>query len=138
MSEAFPLPVMDAVSAPFWEAAAEHRLVFQKCQECGHRWFPAKSECQACLASNYSWVDAQGGGTLVSWVVYHRPYHPAFADRLPYVVAVVDLDEQVRMFSNIVGWQDPEAFSIGQRLNVVFEHEPGVVVPQFSVAGGEQ
>ncbi|MDE1949452.1 MAG: OB-fold domain-containing protein, partial [Burkholderiales bacterium] len=76
--------------------------------------------------------DAAGGATLVSWVVYRHAYHPAFAQRLPYTVAVVRLDEGPRMISNVIG--DAAGLKIDQRLKLVIEAEGAVSVARFAPA----
>ena len=73
---------------------------------------------------------SKGNGTLVSWVVYHTVFHPAFESRLPYTVAVVALDEGPRMLSNVVR-TDPKSLRIDQRLHLVIEDEDGTAVPRF-------
>jgi len=106
-----PQPEITEVSRPYWQALREGRLVFQRCG-CGHAWLPARTECPACLASaasNARWEQASGRGTLVSWVVYHTAYHPAFESRLPYNVALVQLEEGPRLLTNIV--DGPEALT---------------------------
>lgn len=70
----------------------------------------------------------------MSWVVYHIAYHPAFANRLPYNVAVVELDEGPRMISNVVQIDDPERLVIDQRLRLVFEDEGATAVARFAPA----
>ncbi|MFO1269919.1 MAG: OB-fold domain-containing protein, partial [Rubrivivax sp.] len=106
-----PQPEITEVSRPYWQALREGRLVFQRCG-CGHAWLPARSECPVCLASaasNARWEQASGRGTLVSWVVYHTAYHPAFESRLPYNVALVQLAEGPRLLTNII--DGPEALT---------------------------
>ena len=93
---------------------------------------PARSECPACLADQWRWEKAGGGARLVSWVVYHTAFHPAFANRLPYNVAVVELDEGPRLISNVVGIEDAETLKIDQRLRLVIEDESGTAVPRFA------
>jgi len=68
---------------------------------------------------------------LISWVVYHMAYHPAFEERLPYAVAIVELDEGPRLISNVVGSADLESLVIDQRLVLVIEEEHGVAIPRF-------
>lgn len=129
-----PAPERDALNTPYWDSLAQGVLSFQRCSTCGHAWLPARSECPQCLAADADWQEAQGGARLVSWVVYHIAYHPAFANRLPYAVAVVELDEGPRLISNIVGVADPEALTIDQRLRLVIEDEGGTAVARFTPA----
>ena len=128
----FPVPRPDAASAPYWQALAQGRLTFQRCAHCGNAWLPPRTECPRCLAPDWSWEQASGRGRLISWIVYHVAYHPAFADRIPYTVAVVELDEGPRLISNIVGVDDPEALRIDQALTLAIEQEHGVAVARFT------
>lgn len=99
-----PKPEITEISRPYWDALREGRLVFQRCH-CRHAWLPARRECPACLRSTPQgarWEAAAGGGRLLSWVVYHTAYHPAFESRLPYHVALVQLDEGPRLLTRIV------------------------------------
>lgn len=132
-SNALPQPDMGELGRPFWDALQQGRLSFQRCSACGHAWLPARSECPQCLGDAWQREPAQGGATLVSWVVYHQPYHPAFAQRLPYTVAVVQLDEGPRMISNIVG-ADPRQLRIDQRLRLRIEQDGELAVPRFTPA----
>lgn len=127
-----PLPEITELSKPFWEALEAGALTFQRCRACGHAWLPARGECPACLAADWTRETASGGATLVSWVVYRHAYHPAFEHRLPYTVAVVALDEGPRLISNIAG--DGAGLRIDQRLRLVIETESGMAVPRFAPA----
>jgi len=128
---AIPLPVTDALSAPYWAALDAGRHTFQRCRVCNNAWLPPRHECPRCLAADWSWEDASGAARLISWVVYHTAFHPAFKARLPYTVAVVELAEGPRLISNIVDAGDPEALVIDQPLRLTIEREGGVAVPRF-------
>lgn len=126
-----PLPNPLPESAPFWQGAREHRLMIPRCNACGKAWFPPSAMCPHCLSSDTSWVEACGRATVFSFVVFHRVYHPYFADKVPYVVAVVELAEGPRLLSNIVGI-DPGAVRCGMALEAVFEDAtPEVTIPKF-------
>ena len=125
-------PERDALNTPYWDSLAQGALSFQRCSACGRAWLPARSECPACLADQWRWEKAAGGAKLISWVVYHVAFHPAFAKRLPYNVAVVELDEGPRLISNVVGVQDGAPLKIDQRLRLVIEDEGGIAVPRFT------
>jgi uncharacterized protein len=131
---AAPGPERDALNSPYWDSLAKGVLSFQRCNACQHAWLPARSECPHCLAGDWRWTPASGGAKLISWVVYHMSYHPAFANRLPYTVAVVELDEGPRMISNLLKPGDPESLKIDQRLRLVIEDEGGTAVPRFVLA----
>jgi uncharacterized OB-fold protein len=96
-----PKPEPTDLSRPFWDALREGHLVVQRCN-CGHAFLPARRHCPACLKPDPAWERASGKGMLVSWVVYHTAYHPAFEARLPYNVALVQLAEGPRLLTNIV------------------------------------
>ncbi len=132
---AFPLPVVDEVNEPYWAALRTGHLDYMSCGACGHRWLPASSECPQCLSAEPRWAKASGRAHLVSWVVYHKAFHPAFADRVPYNVAVVELEEGPRLVSNIVGVNDEADLSIGRPLELVVEEEHGLFIPRFRLAG---
>lgn len=127
-------PERDALNTPYWDSLAKGVLSFQRCDACEHAWLPARSECPGCLTDQWQWVPATGGAKLISWVVYHLAYHPAFANRLPYNVAVVELDEGPRMISNVVTDGNPNVLKIEQRLRLAIEDEGGTFVPRFAVA----
>ena len=134
MSEAaidFPLPERDEVNAPYWDALADGRHVFQRCPACGNAWLPPRRECPRCLRDGAVWETASGAARLISWVVYHTAFHPAFKARLPYAVAVVELAEGPRLISNIAGTDDLEALAVGQPLRLVIEREGDVAIPRF-------
>lgn len=126
-----PTPAIDELNAPFWDAVQAGGLAFQRCGDCGNAWLPAREQCPNCLGGKSAWETASGDASLVSWVVYHMAYHPAFADRLPYAVAIVELAEGPRMISNITGTDDFEALRIDQPLKLRVEDVQGTKVPRF-------
>lgn len=129
-----PLPEFNELNQPYWDSLAAGALSFQRCEKCGNAWLPARSECPQCLSPTWRWEPAEGGARLVSWVVYRHAYHAAFADRLPYAVAVVELDEGPRLISNVVGLSDFSMLRIDARLCLVIEREAGIAVPRFRLA----
>ena len=98
-----PLPVPNADTAPFWDGCRKHELRFQKCKECGHIRWPPSIICPKCHSMAHEMITAKGTGKIFTFAVYHQAYHPAFEKELPYVVAIVELEEGVRLLSNIVG-----------------------------------
>jgi uncharacterized OB-fold protein len=118
------------INQPHRDGLAAGRLMFQRCNHCGNAWLPARSECPHCLAADYSWIAASGDARLVSWVVYHRAFNEAFKNRVPYTVAVVQLNEGPRMISNIVG-VDSSALKIDQALKLQIDREGDVSIPRF-------
>jgi uncharacterized protein len=126
----FPQPDPGEAGRPFWEGLSAGALTFQRCKACGKGWLPARSHCPHCLSDEWAREKSHGQARLISWVVYHMAYHPAFAQRLPYIVAVIQLDEGPRMISNIVQAK-PESLKIDMALSLVIENESGVSVPRF-------
>ncbi|MFI9781634.1 Zn-ribbon domain-containing OB-fold protein [Streptomyces sp. NPDC051956] len=117
----------------FWAAARAGRLVVQYDKRTGvHQWFP-RALSLSSGRRDLQWREVSGQGTLYSWTVTHSPW-PGHEDRVPYVCALVDLDEGVRMLVNLVT-DDPGALGIGARVRLVWlDHAEGVRYPAFEVA----
>jgi uncharacterized OB-fold protein len=127
-----PVPRPSKETQPFWEAARERRLVMPRCDECGRYTFPPSLACPYCGRGELRWVEVSGRGRVFSYVVFHRVYHPAFRDRVPYVVAVIALDEGPRLLSNVVG-VPAERVECEMRVRAVFDDvRDGMVIPQFT------
>jgi uncharacterized OB-fold protein len=131
-----PVPIKPAISEinkPFWDGCRAHRLLAQQCTQCRERRYPAAAVCPSCLATGYEWCELSGRGELFSYIIVHRGYHPYWAQRVPYNVALVELEEGLRMFSNIVGTSN-EKLRVGQKVKVAFEQRAeDLVVPVFEV-----
>jgi uncharacterized OB-fold protein len=115
-----PLPVVNPWAKPFWDAANEERLTFQKCEDCGANIFYPRIACPDCFSDNLGWVDASGKGTVYSYTVVENNAPTAFAADCPYVVAIVKLEEGVQMLTNIVNC-DPYLIQCDMPVKVVFE-----------------
>ena len=97
-----PLPQPTIDSKPFWDGLKEHRMVLQKCADCGRvRHYP-RPVCDACLSMEVEWAEASGRGTVYSWTETHHPFHAGFRGETPYILVTVDLDEGVRMHSRLI------------------------------------
>ena len=108
--------------APFFAAAREGKLRLQRCRACGTWAVPLRTRCQACGSSAMRWRDASGRGTIYSHAVLRRPYHPRHEDRLPLVLAQIDLAEGVRLQSNIVDLgAGADQIKVGREVEVAFE-----------------
>lgn len=126
-----PLPTLTDENRPFWAACREGRLSLQRCGGCGHLRYPINAFCPRCLDDAYNWHDVSGRGSVFSYVVFHQAYHPGFKAALPYNVALVQLDEGPRMYSNVVGTQN-EQVKVGDRVEVTFEPvTPEISIPRF-------
>lgn len=134
MSTPLPFPEPNGDSRPYWEAARQHRLVIRQCKACGASHFMPRLLCPTCWSDQLEWVDSQGRGTVHTFSVVHRAPTPDFGAHVPYVIAMIDLDEGPRMFANIVG-DDALQVAIGERVRVTFEERgEGNWLPQFTRA----
>jgi uncharacterized OB-fold protein len=126
-----PAPVVDHLSEPFWRGCRENRLLIQACDACGTPRFPPGPLCLACGSDRSRWIEASGRGRIYSWIVVRHPV-PAeiYASEVPYVVALVELDEGVRMPTNVVGCA-PEGVTAGMRVEVCFRDVGDVRLAQF-------
>ena len=136
MSSGIDLPEPSPHMVAHREALADGRLTFQRCSECANAWLPPRDQCPRCLSAQFAWEDASGDATVVSWVVYHRSYHPAFADRVPYNVVVAQLAEGPRMITNVLGIDGAQGLEIDTPLRFVAETEGDVPVARFDLAAG--
>ncbi|MDE1947261.1 MAG: OB-fold domain-containing protein [Burkholderiales bacterium] len=127
----FPKPEIGELNRPYWDALREGHLVVQRCDQ-GHAWLPARRHCPACLSDQTRWERASGEGRLLSWVVYHQAYHPAFESRLPYNVALVELDEGPRLLTNVADAHDRLRAEARVRLKV--EWEGDLALARFRLA----
>jgi uncharacterized protein len=109
--EGRPLPELDHVSQHFWAGTVAGEVRYQECPACGHRQFYPRAMCTACAADT-EWRVASGRGTVHTFTVLRQNLAPPWGQHLPYVVAMVELEEGVRMMTNITDCP-PEAVSIG-------------------------
>lgn len=119
-----PLPEIDEDTKSFWEAVKNHELLIQRCQICG-KYPPTHHPIGAAGCPDHGdeqmeWVKASGKGKVFTFVVYHRPFHPAFVADLPYNVSVIELNEGPLIMSNVIGCANDD-IKIGMPVEVVFE-----------------
>jgi uncharacterized protein len=115
-----PLPKPTQWSQPYWDAARENRLVLRRCNKCGTYQHPPYPSCEECYEEDFSWVDAAGRASLFAFAINRFAVPFPFWPDLPYVTAVVELAEGVRMISNIVEC-DHDSLRDGMELEVVFD-----------------
>lgn len=129
------LPEPTPETQHFWEGTRAGELRLQRCRACGNTYFPPRPFCPACASRDTEVYAASGRGSLLSYVINHRP-HPSFDG--PYAIAVVRLDEGPTLMSNIVDCpQTPEALVLDMPLEVVFEDQnESITLPLFRPADG--
>ena len=129
-----PKPNPTAISEEYWRAAREREFKIQQCASCGTHMHYARYNCVQCGSEDLAWIRASGLGTVYSYTIVRRAGHPAFVDYVPYVAAIVELDEGPRISTNIIDC-NVEAVTIGMRVRVTFEEaEDGIVFPVFTPA----
>ncbi|HEX4867653.1 MAG TPA: OB-fold domain-containing protein [Acidimicrobiales bacterium] len=110
-------PPVTPLAEPYWEATRREELVAQRCGSCdGFVWYPREA-CPHCLSADLGWEPLAGTGTIYTFNVMRKPGNPMMGDEVPYVVGLVDLDEGIRMTTNIVG-ADPSSLRCDQRVAV--------------------
>ena len=135
MADPRPLPLPDEVSQFFWDGAREGRLLVQGCQRCSKLQYPPDVVCVHCQSVELAPVEVSGRGRLWSYTVVERVFHAGFADAVPYVVGLIELDEQegLRLLTNVVD-AEPDQLGVGLPVEVTFEDRGEVVLPQFRPA----
>jgi uncharacterized protein len=98
----FDLPTPEGDTVEWWEAAREGRLLLRHCGDCGATTYYPRTFCPRCWSENVTWQQASGRGTLYTWSVIYSNDQPPFRDRVPYVAAIVELEEGPRMMTNVV------------------------------------
>jgi uncharacterized OB-fold protein len=113
-----PLPKPTPTSRPFWEAAKRHELMLQQCGGCNAFIYYPRDRCPHCLSDQLQWQRVSGNGKVYSYTVVRRASTRSFADN-PYVLAIVELDEGVRMTTNVDA--APESIKVGMPVAVYFD-----------------
>ncbi|WP_319825912.1 Zn-ribbon domain-containing OB-fold protein [Thalassovita sp.] len=130
-----PLPQPTKWSAPYWEAARDRKFVIQTCADCYTPIMYPRKFCPSCLGENLEFRPSKGTGEIYTVTTQLAGPPSGFADKLPYVIAVIRLDEGVQLMSNIVG-ENRESAAIGGRVTVDFEiaQDGETVLPVFRLA----
>lgn len=129
------MPIVDDSTQEFWDGARRGVLRIKRCTACGRHHYYPRPFCPYCWNDAVEWVDASGHATLYTYSVVRQNDMAPFRDRIPYVVAIVDLDEGVRMETNIVGCP-LDALEVGMKLVVEFQLDESTqfVLPRFTRA----
>jgi len=138
MSTMQPLPnLSEPDTRPFWLATKDHELIYPVCNACGSIVFYPRAHCTKCTSRDLRYERSAGQGTVYSFTIVRANRQAPFSERIPYVVAWIDLDEGFRMMSNVVECE-PLAVSIGQRVEVDWQDFEEMALPYFRVVGAPQ
>jgi uncharacterized OB-fold protein len=134
MGSAMDIDTAESPRDAYWRMLEEGRFRFQRCASCGHAWLPPREDCPSCWSSQWRWEEARGRGKLVSWVVFHTAFDEAFELRVPYNVAVVELDEGPRLITNIVNLPGADEDPTDRPVSLTIEADHGRSLPRFKLA----
>lgn len=129
-----PIPLPSPLTEFFWDGVNRHRLLILRCQNCQHFVHYPRPICDRCQATDLEPEEVSGRATLYSFTVVMQAFHPYYLERIPYVLAVVELEEEpgLRLTTNIVDCEE-EDLKVGLALQVVFsEVAPGLTLPLFT------
>ncbi len=127
------LPTPNEETEFFWEGCKHHKLLFQKCNDCGFVRWPVNILCPECLSFNYSIIESKGRGFIFTYAIYHYAYHESFKEKLPYNVAIIKLNEGPMLLSNIIDCNNDE-LTCESPVEVVFEDiDDEVSLPKFKI-----
>ncbi len=130
-----PLPYVHGETESYWSGTRQHELRVRKCRACGRHYFYPRDFCPSCFSFDVEWTKVRGRGLVYSFTVCHRPA-PGFENDVPYNIALVELDEGVRLMSTIVDCP-LEDLRIGMAVEVVFDDVTAeVTLPRFRPADG--
>ncbi len=126
-----PLPDTRNAGEKYWQAAAQGVLLLPTCLACARSFWHPRPRCPHCGSEQVDWITASGKGSVHTFTVVRQSGDPYFKSRLPYAVAMVELDEGPRVMSNIIDCA-PEKLAIGMRVTVSFEAAGvGIAIPLF-------
>jgi uncharacterized OB-fold protein len=131
----FDLPTPDAETEPFWDACKEGRFLLKHCNACGDDYFYPRPFCPKCWSADVEWKQASGDGQVYTFSVVRQNDLPPFPERVPYVAAIVELDEGPRVMTNI-DTSELDTVTIGMRVHVDFKPiSDDVTIPVFKPVG---
>ena len=126
-----PLPKIEPETEEYWKAAKRHELFLQRCNACEEVIYFPRVMCYRCLSEDLGWFKSTGLGAVYSFTIIHQVAHQGFEVDVPYVYAIIDLDDGARMISNVVNI-DPSAVQVGMRVKVTFDDVTSEIsIPKF-------
>jgi len=138
----FPVPVPDRDTKPFWDATARGELLIQRCKNCGKFLWQPRPVCSSCQTPDPVWTKVSGDGKVASWAVMRPPTLPSYAEMVPFVVLLVEIDEHVRLLGYLVDDSgrvlktdgEAEGLRMGSRVKVRFHEQAGFQLPSWTLA----
>ena len=132
-----PIPVPDALTKPFWDAAREGVLALQRCQSCGHFQHPPYATCVNCVSIDLQFEPVSGKGSIYAYTIMYHTGDRRFAPAVPYASIIVELDDAPGALLAANLFDAPyTAAKVGRRVEVVFERlNDEITLPQFRLAG---
>lgn len=129
-----PIPVIQPWTKEFWKATKQGKLLIQHCNDCQANIFFPKKVCPECWSANLSWIESSGKAVVHTFTTMIDMVEPKFMGDLPYVIAMVDLEEGIRMTTRIVNCT-PDDVAIDMKVEVAFEDvSPECALPMFQPA----
>lgn len=133
-----PLPQPDPVTQPYWDSLKAHAMQIQRCNDTGKYFFYPRGLSPFTLSDNISWETVSGKGTLYAYTIVQNQRQPGFAEEVPYIVAMVELDEGPRMMTNLIEIEaTPETVKIGMPVEIVYDDvTEEITLPKFRPVQG--
>lgn len=125
-----PLPKPTPGAEHYWESATREEFVLPHCRDCDQVFFYPRRWCPGCFSQNLDWRQGSGRGRVYSFSVVHQAPFPAYQADVPYVLAVIELEEGPRMMANVLHC-DPQEVRVGLAVEVTFEARGEMKIPQF-------
>jgi uncharacterized OB-fold protein len=128
-----PLPVPQPESEFYWEKARQHELWLRSCRDCRQIYFYPRDICPECFSRNTNWIQSGGKGILHTFAIVHRAAYPAFQDDVPYIIAIVELEDGARIPTNLVDVEpDPKMIKVGMAVEVTYDDiSEEITLPKF-------
>ena len=128
-----PVPIPQQESDYYWEKCKEHELWLRHCNQCNKAYFYPRDICPVCFGRDTKWIQASGTGTLYTYGIVHQIPRPNYKGPVPFVIAMVQLDEGPIMPTNLVEVEpDPANLKIGMPVEVVFDDiTENISLPKF-------
>ena len=119
LTKPYPAPTQE--TEPFWQGLRNEQVLLQRCDDCGTWIFYPRSNCPSCLSTKLTWHQVSGEGTLYTFTVTRQATAPHFVDEVPQLIAMIDLNEGVRLTSTLVA-RESDDLKVGAKVVPVFDH----------------